>query len=220
VFSTERVPDETTGAGIVNKKLGALAIGLVVSAQLPAQGWIEYSDRAQFFSINFPGEPEISEIDYPSEFGAVYPARLYTVRQGPSAYSVTVVDFTEAKVPHQEPDDKTDDTSPRSLWIYDQLSSIAQAARGFRQRGGEVTLDAWHNIDRVSGHMLQISNDDGTRTFAGIYLHSNRLYILEATVPASAPPPGLFQASLSFLDEEGRAIRYELDPDGTRNRIR
>lgn len=204
----------------MSNKLGAVAIGLLVSARLLAQGWIEYADREQFFSVNFPGEPEISEIDYRSEFGAIYPARVYAVQQRSSAFSVTVVDFTEAKVPHQEPDDKTDDTNPRSLWIYDQLSSIAQAARGFRQRGGEVTLDAWHNIDRVSGHMLQIANEDGSRTFAAMYLHSNRLYILEATVPANAPPPGLFQASLSFLDDEGRAIRYELDPDGTRTRIR
>ena len=30
----------------------------------------------------------------------------------------------------------------------------------------------------------------------------------EATVPARAPAPGLFQQSLMFVDEEGKPIRY------------
>jgi hypothetical protein len=40
-------------------------------------------------------------------------------------------------------------------------------------------------------------------------MHENRLYILEGTVPAGAPPPGLFQQSLGFLDEKGVRVRYE-----------
>jgi hypothetical protein len=55
---------------------------------------------------------------------------------------------------------------------------------------------------------LQLTNPDQSRTFAGIYLHENRLYILEATVPPKAPPPGLFQQSLTFLDEAGNHVRY------------
>jgi len=201
-------------------KLYSAVIAIFVAVPAFAQGWIEYADPAQFFSVNLPGEPEISTIDYTSEYGAVYPARVYAVQRGPSRYSVTVVDFTVAKITHTEPDDKTDDANARSLWVYDQRASIAQAAREFRQRGGEVTFDAWNNIDRVEGHMLQITNTDGSRTFAGIYLQAPRLYILEATVPAGAPPPGLFQQSLSFLDEEGKTVRYRIEPDGSRTRIR
>jgi len=40
-------------------------------------------------------------------------------------------------------------------------------------------------------------------------MHENRLYILEGTVPANAPPPGLFQQSLQFLDKDGNRIRYQ-----------
>ena len=40
-------------------------------------------------------------------------------------------------------------------------------------------------------------------------MHQNRLYILEGTVPAGMPPPGLFQQSLGFVDKDGRRIRYE-----------
>lgn len=88
------------------------------------------------------------------------------------------------------------------------MASIDYVAWQFRQRDAEVTYDAWHYIDLVSGHQLQLTNRDGSRTFAGIYLHESRLYILEATVPAGAPPPGLFQQSLVFLDEAGNPVRY------------
>lgn len=52
-------------------------------------------------------------------------------------------------------------------------------------------------------------NPEGTRTFAGIYLHESRLYIAEATVPPYAPVPGLFQQSLGFVDENGDRVRYD-----------
>ena len=201
-------------------RLGSALIALLLEPLALAQGWIEYTDRVQRFSINLPGEPEISDIDYTSEYGAVYPARRYLAARSGERYSVTVVNFTAAKVSHDEPDDKTDDANARSLWVYDQRAAVAQAARAFRERGGEVTFDAWNNVDRVEGHMLQITNADGSRTFAGIYLQPPRLYILEATVPANAPPPGMFQQSISFLDYAGTAVRYELDPDGGRRRVR
>ena len=40
-------------------------------------------------------------------------------------------------------------------------------------------------------------------------MHDNRLYVFEGTVPPGAPPPGLFQQSLGFVDREGIRIRYE-----------
>ena len=96
----------------------------------------------------------------------------------------------------------------RSVYV-DVQASIAYAATKFRQRPGvKVTYDAFHYIDLVSGHQLQITNADQSRTFVGIYLHESRLYILEATVPARAPQPGLFQQSLSFLDAAGKKVRY------------
>jgi hypothetical protein len=195
------------------------AVVLLVGGLTWAQEWIEYVERAQRFSVNFPREPETRDIDYVSERGAVFPARVFSVQNGPSYYAITVVDFTEPGK-YDEPTDKTDDTSTERLWILDQRASVAQAARHFRQRGGEVTFDAWHDIDRVEGHMLQITNADESRTFAGIYLHASRLYILEAAVPKGSPPPGMFQQSLSFLDEAGNRVRYDLAADGSRTRIR
>jgi len=195
------------------------ACSLTVFGFASAETWTNYTDQSQFFSVNFPGEPEIREVPYPSEYGATFPSRVYTVQSGENFYSVTVVDYTNAQRVYLELPDKTDEASSRWLWLYDQLGAPAYAARQFRLRGGEVTFDAWNHIDFVEGHQLQITNQDQSRTFAGLYLHHNRLYILEATVPSDALPQGLFQQSLTFLDEDGVRIRYEVQPDRSRTRL-
>jgi hypothetical protein len=41
-----------------------------------------------------------------------------------------------------------------------------------------------------------------------IYMHENRLYLLEGTVPDGDPEPGLFQQSLGFVDQDGNTVRY------------
>ena len=99
------------------------------------------------------------------------------------------------------------------------MGAISYAARQFRMRGGEVTYDAWHTVDFHDGHQIFLANPDNTRTYAGIYRHADRLYILEATVPADASSPAIFQQSLNILDTEGKRVRYELQPDHTRVRV-
>ncbi|MEE8543346.1 MAG: hypothetical protein V3S94_05755, partial [Gammaproteobacteria bacterium] len=49
---------------------------------------------------------------------------------------------------------------------------------------------------------------DASRTPAIVHRHENRLYILEGTVPAGAPAPGIFQISLRFLDGDFKPVRY------------
>jgi len=169
--------------------------------------------------VNFPDGPTVTETSYASEYGATLPARVYTVRKGASLHSVTVVDFTDAERIYRELPDRTDEANNSSLWLYDQRASVAYAARNFRLRGGEITYDAWHHIDLVEGHQLQITNADQSRTYASMYLHDGRLYILEATVPPGSLPQGLFQQSLTFLDAAGQRIRYQLFRDGSRKRV-
>ena len=71
-----------------------------------------------------------------------------------------------------------------------------------------VTFDAFHYVNLVTGHELQLTNPDQSRTFVGIYLHENRLYIFDATVVKGMPPPLIFQQSMEFLDADGKSIRY------------
>jgi hypothetical protein len=174
-----------------------------------AQEWSTYTNRLDRFEVNFPGQPTVGDITWPSEYGAVFPGRVYTVEQKTGRYSVTVIDYTDAEKIHAARTNKTEADSLPIYWQVDVQASIAYAATKFRQRPGvKVTYDAFHYIDLVSGHQLQMTNADQSRTFAGIYLHESRLYILEATVPARAAQPGLFQQSLSFLDAGGKKVRY------------
>ena len=172
-----------------------------------AQGWAQYTSEIDRFRIQVPGEFEIIDSSYDSEYGAVFPARIYRYEDGPNLYSVTVVDYTDARAIHAARPDRTQ-ADYDLYWEVDVRASIAYAAWNLRKRGGEVTFDAYHYIDRVEGHQLQITNDDRSRTYAGIYLHDSRLYILEATVAPGSPPPGIFQQSLEFIDADGNKIRY------------
>ena len=185
-------------------------IVLVLALSVPGfgQGWTTFVSREDRFSVNFRGEPEVEEISYDSEYGAVFPGRVYRRDVGDSRYSVTVIDYTDAERIHAERTNKTQADSLVIYWQIDVMASIAYAAWQFRERDAEVTYDAWHYIDLIEGHQLQLTNGDGSRTFAGIYLHESRLYILEGTVPPGSPPPGLFQQSLVLLDEDGNGVRY------------
>jgi len=191
-------------------------VGLIVGAALvslspltSAQGWIDYISREDRFSVNFPGQPKIETISWAGEYGPTFPGRVYAAEAGGARYSVTVIDYTNTREIHAKAQKNQADELP----IYadlDPVGSIQYAAtKLYRQRAGaKVTYDAYHYIDLVSGQQLQLTNADGSRTFVGIYLHEARLYILDATVPPKAPQPGLFQQSLSFLDEKGERVRH------------
>ena len=193
----------------------AALMALLLPGPLVAQGWFEYVNQDDRFTVNLPAEPDVRDVDYESEFNAIFPARLYSAEVGGDRYSVTVVDFTDAQRIHEEME-KTEAATAPNQWINDQLASIARAARQFRERDGEVLYDAWSHIDMVQGHQLQMLNPDQTRTFAGIYMngHSSRLFVLEATVGSRSPPPAQFQQSLRFLNEEDEPVRYDLSPTG------
>src|SRR5438309_10689362 len=72
----------------------AAALVLLFAATASAQEWIEYSNRLDFFTINFPSEPKAKDITYVTEYAITLPAHVYTSENGRSRYSVTVVDYT------------------------------------------------------------------------------------------------------------------------------
>lgn len=187
------------------------AVLLLAASPAAAQEWKTYTSRVDGFEANFPGEPAVTEITWPSEYGVVFPGRVYALSMGPNRYSVTVVDYRDSERLHAE---RTNRTEAENAWTFSQMdiqAAIAYAATKFRQREGvKVTYDAWHHIDRVSGHQLQLTNADQSRTFAAIYMYENRLYVLDATVPPRAPTPGLFQQSLQFLNEDGGRARFDV----------
>ena len=173
-----------------------------------AQGWVEYASTTDGFRIQTPGEFEVEEIDYPSEYGVVFPARLYSYEKDGNRYAVTVVDYRDSQRLHEERIKALNDVY---LPVYGEVEvrgAIAYAASNLRKRCGEVTYDAYHYVNRVDGHQLQIVHPDQTRTYAAIYLRESRLYILDATITPGTPPAGMFQQSLEFIDEDCETIRY------------
>jgi hypothetical protein len=188
---------------------------VIFSSTATAQVWTEFTSHEDRFTITFPGEPSVREISWDSEYSAVFPGRVYSVDSNGRHYSVTVIDYSNAEQIHLARMNSTEADSAQGYqyWRIDKLASVAYAATQIRQRGGEVTFDAWHHVDRVAGHQLQITNPDESRTFAGIYLHEDHLFIVEATVPRGTPPPGMFQQGLGFIDENGRRIRYSYAED-------
>ena len=194
-------------------KVNFLRLVLVVAVFSPVvvfgQRWFQYASPADYFRIHTPGDFEIEEVEYFSEYGAVFPARVYSFGNGSNYYSVTVVDYTDSKAIHTARTNRTEADYLSLYWEIDIRASVAYAAANLRNRDGQVTYDAYHYIDRVEGHQLQITNTDQSRSYAAIYLHESRLYIVEATVAPGLPPPGMFQQSLEFIDEAGQRIRYQ-----------
>jgi hypothetical protein len=190
------------------------ALIMVMSGPSFAQEWIQYASRTDFFGVNFPGEPTVQDITYPTEYAITLPGRVYRAISGPSRYTVTVVNYADAEKIHTARAEQCrknggEGDACQNDWRGDVQGSIVYASWNFFQRNAKVTHYAWYVSDLVEGHRLQLLNADESRTFAAIHRHGTRLYILEATVPKGAPAPGLFQQSLQFLDESGQRLRYQ-----------
>jgi hypothetical protein len=191
-------------------RLFSAALILCVASPSFGQEWIEYYSKTDFFLVNFPGQPQVRDLTYPTEFGLSLPAHLHIYQDGPSRFSVTVVDYTNAAKMH------ADRIKGCSLYPDQCTNQAAAELRGaldfavsnYIKRDGKVTYYGYANSDRIEGRRVQLTNPDKSRTFVAIYMHENRLYILEATVPPAAPPPALFQQSMGFLDKDGQRIRY------------
>jgi hypothetical protein len=206
---TGRPSSETGTASLPKIGLVAAAVFLFAVTPALAQDWDEFTSKTDRFTIDLPGQPKVQDLKWHSEYGADFPAHVYSVDQGSSHYSVTVVDYTDAERIHADRPNRTQAESNGAYWMVDIAGSIDYAAAKFRQREGvKVTYDAYHYIDLISGHELQLVNPDQSRTSVGIYLHENRLYILEATIPKGSPPPLLFTQTVAFLDEMGNHVRY------------
>ena len=189
------------------------------SAPLFAQEWIEFASREDRFTCNFPSQPKITETSYMSERGAKLPARIYSATQGQSRYSITVVDYRQIEQILTEKAKSCPAGAEPCLggpaggeghWRSDLRGAIVYASWQLMKRDAKLTSLVWNFVDLVEGHQLQLTNNaDKSRTFAGVYMHENKLYIIEGTVPAGYPEPGLFQQSLGWLDENGVGLRYQ-----------
>jgi hypothetical protein len=191
----------------------------VLPADTGGGDWEEIVSQEERFTAVFPGHPAIQETTWFSQFGAVLPARVYGMSKGQSRYSVTVVDYNPVERLLVErsrscpPGANTCQGIPDwgiGYWKTDIRGALLYAISKFVERDAKVTSLTWNGIALVQGVELRLTNNaDQSRTFASIYMHENRLLIVEATVSRGDAPPIAFNESINWLDEQGRPVRYQ-----------
>ena len=189
----------------------AAVVLLTLATPVAAQDWIEYINLEDRFIVNLPGQPTVRPVPFPTEFGITLTGHEHVYQNGKTRYSVTMVDYSNIQKMHADrvrgctayPDQCTNQGNAELRGALDYAIS------NYLKRGGTITYYAYANSDRVEGRRLQMINADETRTFVAVYLHENRLYILDGTVPANGVPPAMFQQSMGFYDKDGVRVRYE-----------
>lgn len=169
----------------------ALCLTLSLSNAAQAQPWVSYHAMEDRFAIWFPGEPAIEDIEWVDAHDDVRPARRYTAERNGDIFTVIAVDLSEAE------------------WDV-KRAAYPHAATLYRQMGN-VTYDGWAHTDRINGHRLQITQDDGRRIYFVTHYEGDMLYILDANVSPRSAPPGRFEQGLQLLDIEGERVRYSIE---------
>ena len=194
---------------------------LSIANAATAQEWDQYTSLQDGFRINFPGTPKVSTSTWTSQLNYTLPARVYSAERGKERYSVTVVDYSSIE---QQGIERAKSCPPGNANCranapatlgpgyshHDERGAIVYATFKLLQRDVKLNYLAWDWQDLVEGHIIQLTNNsDQSRTFAWVGMHQQKLYILEGTVPAGYPEPGLFQQSMRWVDKNGNGIRYQ-----------
>ena len=197
----------------------SIALTLCLSAPAAAQEWTQFQSLEDGFSVNFPGQPNVEETTFVSEYNYTLPARVYSAERGRERYSMTAVDYSGIEQMGEERAQGCDpaaepchgsNTTGAGYWKMDIGGAIVYATWKYLQRDVELTHLTWTSMDLVEGQQLQLTNNaDGSRTFVHISMHMHKLYMLEGTAPAGSPPPGLFQQSMGYVDADSNRIRYQ-----------
>jgi hypothetical protein len=154
----------------------------VVSSPAAAQTWQEYSYPDYAFTVAFPANPRIENTTYQVADNRSVPARVYSVREDRSVFTVTVADLANTGL-----DEKA---------VIDHAIKTLSA-------GGEVKFDIPHRIYKVYGRQLSILGADKSRSTVALFDYDGRLYQIEAkALPGndSAAETLRFQQSLVFTD--------------------
>lgn len=192
----------------------AACVLALTGVALGQDDWTEFVSRDDGFKITFPGTPKVQEITWTSQMGYPLPARVFTVDRGRERYSVTVADYRGieklgiAKSQSCPPGAETCIGGQTRIvgpgyWKSDVHGAITYAAFKLLQRDAKPTGMTWNWAEQVEGTLLQLTNADQSRTSASIYMHDNRLYVIEGTVPKGYPEPELFKMSIGFIRPDG-----------------
>jgi hypothetical protein len=197
------------------------ALILFMSGSVFAQEYVEFKSQQDRFTVLFPVQPKVTETTFKSEFGGILPARAYSAEFNGGRYSVTVVDYNNIQAIDTEKAKScpagaetckgglaAGSSTGAGYWKADIEGAVIYATYQLLQRDARLLYLGWANMDLVEGNMVSLLNTNKSRTSAAIYMHENKLYILEGTAPPGYPVPDWFQQSVGWIDENGNGIRY------------
>jgi len=203
--------------GMAMRVTALVATALVLALAEPGLGqeeWMEFTSPQDGFKVTFPGTPTVENTTWTSQMRYPLPARVFSVTRRQERYSVTVVDYrgiekqgtarSQGCVPGAETcfGGQTRIVGA-GYWKSDVHGAITYATFKLLQQHGTPTGMTWNWAEQVEGTLLQFTNADQSRTSASIYMHDNRLYIVEGTVPKGSPEPELFKMSVEFTRPDG-----------------
>jgi len=203
---------------------------LILFTSIPssAADWFDYQNRTDNFAVSFPAQPTVKDITYTSEYKHVLPAHVYTAMNGAERYTVTAVDYRNLEKMENDRIKACEATNAdkgkvqsrknvpgdvcMDIYMHDMRGAVIFATWNLTKeamdKGAKVLRIAYSRMDLVEGQEVYLKNADQSQTHFGVYMHEDRLFIVEGTVPANSPPPMLFYESIGFLDQNGQRIRY------------
>ncbi len=137
--------------------MSAAVAALFISGAAHAQVWEEYVNRADFFAVNFPGEPTRTDIVYKTAKGTSLQGHVYTAQDSRGRYSITVVDYNSAA---------------------DELATAIDEAAAAMRAKGKPTYDAVNMLDMHRSWRMTVETPAQRRILAEILVsgdfHSGR----------------------------------------------
>ena len=176
-----------------------LCTGGAIAADGGVTAFVSRQDR---FALNFPTAPKVEEFTYMSEYKSPWKARRYTSEHNGYRYVMTVVDMSTTALTRD-----TDQFRNVGRPGNEKRGAMAHAAANLRKTG-QVTLDAYDELQVIPGHRLEIDLPDGRQNIVEMHAHGPFLYILECFSPRGQVPGYDVQSSLELLDAEGMVPRY------------
>ena len=171
-------------------------VAVFISGAASAQDWGEYANREDFFTINLPDDPMMTSSPYKTVKGTDLTAHTYTAKAPADSllagtYSVTVVDYTNAKA---------------------EIPDAIEQARQDLLKKGTAKYDAIGNIDMHRARYMTVESATDRYLASILVAANNRLYIVQADTPLTSAVPAQFQASIQVLDANGVRIRTRTAP--------
>src|SRR5260221_7326397 len=131
---------------------------LVGGGSAIAQSWREYSYPDQFFTVAFPGDPQMETTTYQVADNRSVEAHVYSVHQDDAVFKVTVGELADTGL---------------------EESAVIDHAIKMMSEGGEVKVNIPHRVNRVYGRQLSIVGPDGIRSMVAVFDYKGRLYQIE-----------------------------------------